>query len=122
MSTPKHIKEYKFDDEELSKLLEEKNDSIKKCRKINTKIETFQNQLNQEGHKVQQLKDKIVPLFNENIKPQIELGEFEDVQTVEKRKGKIVVSVVDRVGEFKEWFKKQQEEKKSNQDDNEIEQ
>lgn len=122
MSTPKYIKEYKFDDEELSQLLEEKNSSIKKSRKISNKIEAYQNLLNQEGHKVQQLKDKIIPLFNEKIKPQVELGEYDDIQTVEKRRGKIVVSVVDRVGEFKEWFKKKQEEKKSNQDENEVEQ
>jgi len=122
MSSETHIKEYKFDDKELMSELEAKNKEVEKGRKLNRKIQEFQNQLNQVGHKVQQYKDKIVPMFNERIKPQIELGEFEEVTQVEKKNGKVVVTVVDRIEEYKKMYREDKKKQEDNQDDTDVKQ
>lgn len=106
MNTKKHI-----NDNEIKDLLAKKEKTVNKGQKVNRKVETYQkkvndlqSELNQYAHEVQQIKDKIIPLIEERIKPDFELGEFEDV-TVYLEKGKVVAEVFDHFEEAKEKLK-----------------
>lgn len=98
-------------DEEIKDLIQQKNDLVNEGQKISRKKEKYeqkvqdlQNELNQKGHEVQQIKDKVIPLIEERIKPQFELGEFEDV-SVKMEDGEVYAEKFDHLEEGIEQLK-----------------
>ena len=98
MATTRYIK---IEDEKLAKYLEEKNLLVKDGRNLNADIEKIQTVLNKIALKIQKLKDKIIPRAEEYC---TNLGEFEELVTINMEDGKVVLEILDRVEEYKALY------------------
>jgi len=88
---------------ELSGLLIIKDNLVKEGRSLSAEIEKLESKRNKCGMQIQKVKDKIIPLAQELIKP---LEEFHMLTQVNlDKKGKIVLSYVDQIEEFKKQLK-----------------
>lgn len=100
-------RQLKFRDKEIREVLQKRGDIVKKGRKLNENREVLQKQideidkdLNKLGLQLQQFEDKVRPWTTENIVP--ELGDTEDIQSVDISGEEIIVEIFDRVEDFRE--------------------
>jgi hypothetical protein len=94
-----------LDNPKLVKLLEEKELAVKEGREQYKVVEKEQQKLNKCGLKIQKYKDKIIPLVKELTKDL--LGEYEDLSEVKLENGKVILTIVDKVEEFKKTWKEE---------------
>lgn len=97
--------EITFKDDKMKKLLEEKGVLVNEGRELTKKIEELEKERAKVGLKIQKVKDKLIPIVESKIKPQLE--EFEDIETVEVKGDMIVVKKFSHLEEFKKaWREK----------------
>jgi recombinational DNA repair ATPase RecF len=100
-----------FQNDTLKDLLKDKNEYVKKGRELSNEIEELEEERNKAGMKVQKLKDKVMPIMEDEIEPELNLGEFEDIESVEiNDDGEVVINIVDQVERFKQRYKQQQKD------------
>lgn len=103
-------KKFTFEHEKIAKLLEDKNTLVKDGIALSKDIEELEQKRAKVGHKIQKLKDKVVPTVKKELFPSLVLEEFEEVQSIDLEDGKVVLKVVDRVEEFKDALRKAKED------------
>lgn len=87
----------------LKKLLEEKEELVKQGRELTVQIEKLEKERAKIGLQIQKKKDKIIPLVDKEVRPN--LVEYEDIETVVLEKGEIKVTVFNHLEEFKKAYK-----------------
>lgn len=87
--------------EAILKLQEENIQKVKEIKEIEAELQSMEDV-------ARKYRDKIIPILNEEVLGQ--LGEVEEIQSVEVRDGKIVIIVADMV----ELFRKQYIERQNN--------
>lgn len=100
--------------------LKEKDKFVEEGRKLTDKIESMETQRNTVGMKIQKVKDRIIPLIEEEVKA-IELGEFETVGDVKATSvlNEVEIEVFDQVEAYKEYIldeKKKKEQANADSD------
>lgn len=95
--------EITFKDDKLKKLLEEKGVLVTEGRELTRRIEELEKERAKIGLKIQKVKDKIAPIVDAKINPQ--LDEFEDIETVEIKDGMILVRKFSQLEEFKKAWR-----------------
>lgn len=71
---------------------------------LRDKKEKLERERNKIALKIQKIKDRVVPIITKEVKPK--LKEFEDIEKTEIVGDEIVVTLFDRLEEFKKTFKK----------------
>lgn len=91
--------------------LKEKDKLVDEGRKISVKIESLEAERNTKAMQVQKVKDRVIPLIEEEIKKQ-ELGEFEAVGDVVPGKilNDVEIEVFDQVEQYKEYILEKKKE------------
>jgi len=97
------IRYEKFKDEEVKKLLEEKDVIVTAGRKLSKESET---ELEKKNQQIQKIKDKVKPMVDTYLK-KMELDEFEVPTEVTIKDGEIQVQIVDQVISYEELLRKQ---------------
>lgn len=87
---------------ELKQHLEDKEELIKQAREISAKIEALESDRNKVGLQVQKIKDKVVPIVEALVRPQ--LGYYEELASVALVDGKIVATTFDHKEEWEKAF------------------
>jgi len=54
--------------------------------------------------KVQKIKDRVIPIIQKEVKPQ--LAEYDDIETAKTKDGKVVISTFNHLADFKAKFRK----------------
>ena len=93
----------KINNDEIKSLLIKKDKIINEWREVSAKIEELERQLDSLAHRVQKIKDKVVPMVNEELK-NVYPSEFHEATKVEIIDGEIVYELVDRIELFKESY------------------
>ena len=101
----------KIENQEIKDLIVKKGEVVTRGREISQQKEDLETELNKAGLQVNKLNDKLIPLV-EGLG--IELGEFEQIESVKIENEELVVNIFDQVEEYKiaireEKAKKQQE-------------
>lgn len=79
-------------------------DMYNKHYALRDRKEKMERERNKIALKIQKIKDRVVPIITKEVKPK--LKEFEDIEKTEIIGDEIVVTLFDRVEEFKKTFKK----------------
>lgn len=109
---------HKVKDDDLLKNLREKNLLVNTGRELTKKISDLENDRDKIGLQIQKLKDKIIPVGEELIKPV--LGEFDMLITIQpeldkdgRETGMIDLEYIDQVEDFKEALRDKMKEGKT---------
>lgn len=78
-------------------------------KELMKKREEKERERNKIALKIQKIKDRVIPLIQKVVKPQ--LKEYEDIQTAQIKKGVVEVEVFSRLEEWKNAYQKAQEKK-----------
>ena len=116
------IKKIEFENKELRKLLDKKSLIVDEGRKLSKEIEKLEKERNRDALKLQKIKDRVIPILQKEIAPQ--LGEFEDIQSIDKKddKSDVLVAVIfDRVEQYKEAIRQQKLEQEQAKAEKEAE-
>ena len=105
----------KLKNDKLYDLLKQKTEAVSEGQAIFKEKEEVEKRLNKAGLKIQKYKDKIVPLVQGLTKN--EVGAFEDLVSVNIKDGEIILTIVDKVEEFKNrWLEAKYEATKKPDD------
>lgn len=92
---------------EIRKLLTERNKWVIKGRKIDGEMRDIKErfdklaiELNKCALQIDKIKDKLMPVIDKDVTPLAGCAEFEKVNSVEIKDGKLVVEVIDEVEEY----------------------
>lgn len=91
----------KIKDEKINSIPKEMADRHYKLRDTKEKLERERNKI---ALKVQKIKDKVVPMIQKSVMPH--LKEFDDIEKAEIVDDEVVVTLFNRLEEFKKQFKK----------------
>lgn len=105
----------KITNEDIKSLLIKKDKIVNEWRDISAKIEELERKLDSLAHRIQKIKDKVVPMIEEELKD-LYPSEFHEATKVEVVDGEIVYELVDRIELFKESYI----EAKNNKDKTEV--
>ena len=100
--------------EDIKDLIIKKGEIVTRGREITKQKEELDTELNKCGLQVNKINDKLIPLVNGYG---IELGEFEQIESVKLEGEELVVSIFDQVEEYKEAIleaKKKKAEEEAN--------
>lgn len=97
--------------DEIITMIKNKGDIVVRGRDLNKQIEGLKEELNTCGLDINKINDKLIPLVKEIP---IELGEWEQIQSVEIVDGKLMMTIYDQIEEYKEVLKKNAEPKEEN--------
>jgi len=92
----------KINNDKLKVLLEQKEVLVAEGRALTVKIEKLEKERAKVGMQIQKVKDKVIPLVEKLVKPN--LKEYEDIETVTLEKGEIEVKVFNHLDEFKKAY------------------
>lgn len=106
----------KVKNDKLYKILEEKNKVLKEAREVNDKNKILTEELQKYGLELNKYKEKLFPLVDK-IKEEIELGEFEEIETVEPVDGEIELIIFDAIEEYKDMYRIKKAEAKQQRED-----
>lgn len=101
--------------DEIKDLIEKKGVIVTKGRELSQQKEEIETELNKCGLQINKLNDKLIPMV-EGLG--VELGEFEQIESIKVEEGELVMSIFDQVEEFKNQLRKMAEEKKTIIDQN----
>lgn len=99
----------KVESEEIKDLITKKGEIVTKGRELNAQKEEIETELNKAGLQINKLNDKLIPMVHELG---IELGEFEQIESIKIEENELVVTIFDQVEEYKAAILKEKEEKK----------
>lgn len=89
----------------IKELIEKKGVIVSEGRKINTEKEKLETELNKCGLQINKINDKLIPMVKDL---KIDLGEFEEIESVTIEKGELVMTIFDKVEEFTNQLRKEQ--------------
>lgn len=98
-------KKYVIESPKLTNLITEKNTLLEQGRDLTKQIDKLDQERSVLGHKIQKLKDKIIPLAQELGKPFLH-DEFEDFGTIDIENGSPIIEVFSHLETWKEGFRK----------------
>lgn len=102
------LREIRFKDDKIFKLLQKKDELIAKSRHLLDEFQKFEEKGKIANNKIQVVKDKVKPLI-EKKEEDFDLDEFELVASVEVDGDEVVAKVVDQIEAYKELLRKQNE-------------
>lgn len=107
-----HYREIILDRPDIQVLSQKKLDLIEDNKKLIKEYEEIEKKINKNNTEIQKVKDKAIPMIEEELKKH-QLGEYEIFTQTEIEDGKLKVAVIDLV---KEMENKVREMKKKNED------
>ncbi len=107
-----HYREIILDRPDIQALSQKKLDLIEDNKKLIKEYEEIEKKINKNNTEIQKVKDKAIPMIEEELKKH-QLGEYEIFTQTEIEDGKLKVAVIDLV---KEMENKVKEMKKKNED------
>jgi len=109
-----------LEDEKIKSLIKSKEEIANKIKDISKKIEGLEEDRNKLVLKIQRYNDKALPLIDK-YKKEEELGEFEEYSRLYFKDDELRLEIFNALEEFKEFYKKQQEELKKKQEEDKTE-
>lgn len=103
-----HFREIILDLPEAKDLMQRKLDLVEKNRELYSDYEKIEKEMNKNNTEIQKVKDKAVPIIEEELKKH-DLGEFEIFTQSLVEDGVLKVGVIDLVEEMKSKVKKMKE-------------
>ena len=94
----------KVKNDKLYKILEEKNVVLAEAREVNDKVKILNEELQKYGLELNKYKEKLFPLVDK-IKEEIELSEFEEIETVEPVNGEVELIIFDAIEEYRDMYR-----------------
>jgi len=102
-------REVELQNAKLHKLLEEKANLVEEGKSFQKKVEKLQKEQRKIGLKLNKVKEKVLPLIaGESTK--LDIGQFEAPMNVNIIDGKSILTIVDRVEDFKKRLLEKLEE------------
>lgn len=89
---------YEYSDPKMVKLLEDRDKLVTEAREISKKIEKLEKDRATIGMKVEKIKGKAKTWVDKNVKIE---AEFEEIESVSLKDGKVSVTTFDMIEEFK---------------------
>lgn len=102
------IRNVKFKDDKIFKLLEEKKDLLSSGKPLVKKMEDLNKKVEVINNKIQKIKDKLNPLV-QKFEKDFDLKEFEVITSVEIEGDEIRVDIVDQLEAYKKLLRSKNE-------------
>jgi|TARA_Y100000034_G_scaffold49407_1_gene61096 transcriptional regulator len=102
-------REVELQNAKLHKLLEEKIKLVEEGKSFQKKVEKLQKEQRKIGLKLNKVKEKVLPLIAEES-TKLDIGQFEAPMNVNIIDGKSILTIVDRVEDFKKRLLEKLEE------------
>lgn len=120
MIEPKSVRYFRFKDDEIFKLLTEKDSLITELKQMQAKIDEIAEEGKSKANKIQKIKDKSIPMM-QVYADKVDLSDWEIITQFQIEGDEIAVQIVDQVEAEKERIlhaKKEAEEAKRVKNEN----
>lgn len=116
MTDTKGVRLHKFKNEEIHTLLKEKGELIEKIKSMQDEINKIEEDSRPIVNRIQKIKDQAIPLMK-RATFEVELGEWEMIDSFDIEADEVVVKIVDRLEEEKLRIKEAKEKEANENND-----